>query len=186
MAYFESMKCESKYPEGAFFYHCPACGEEIVRFPQERKNPFVKKVTALLGRTGVWAMMAYDPREMIYGRKYSTITDILLGGDGALAINLATLLNAAIIPNNPEKIRMIRIRDVLNPRALADDIYYDVFGLDDWAFYNANGEHCKEHPITFKDGRRILFDDRYVVIMEDHQDGGEIVLTIFAIPPKED
>ena len=163
--------------------YCPSCSNFTDFIGKGNPHQFVDEVHDIL--KGREQMMVYDPVYTAWGNDpYASITEVLFGGNGVLGLHLAALLQAAI--PDPTVVRKIIIRDVICPKMLGDDIYYEripILGCTGWAFF-VNGIHINDAPITYKDYRRLIYDERYVVMVED-PGADEIIISILKLPPVE-
>lgn len=169
MAYFEN--------EG----FCPSCSS-FTDYPADKRNQFIGAIISILNRRQI--LMVYELGRKSWFCQYPSIVDAMLGGDGVLGIQLATMLQNATPDfqfHANKGIRKIRLVDCLCPADLGKDVYYDQYGRDcNWSFY-VDGKVVFDEPVHRVGNRTIIHDDRYAIVVCDIPDG-DIEVRLLAIP----
>ena len=156
---------------------CPSCSS-FDGYPAEQRNNFVNTIFGILnGRQG---LMVYAPNRKSWFDEHPSIVDAMLGGDGTLGIQIATIL-ACTIPSfgikSPDIPRKILIVDCLCPTDLGADVFYDPTRGDEqnWSFF-VDGKASFDNPVRQIGERIIIHDSRYAVVLDAITDGVEIRL----------
>ena len=175
MAYFEN--------EG----FCPSCSS-FDYYPTEQRNNFVNTIFGILnGRQG---LMVYAPNRKSWFDEHPSIVDAMLGGDGSLGIQIATIL-ACAIPGfklnapNKDTIRKISLIDCLCPTDLGEDVFYDPSrgSAQNWQFF-VDGRASLDNPVHQIGNRTIIHDTRYAVVLDDAKDGA-FEIRLLRIPTRK-
>lgn len=150
---------------------CPADLFFYFHLHHQEVSENIKKVDDILGdRKGY---MVYGPDHDDRFR-YTSIVECLFGS--AVGISVANYL-ADLIPVcvYGETGKKIRIHDIINPKTIADDVYWINELKNVWTF-TINGEIDTNHPVTKKDSRKLFFDKDWFVLIDNQETAVEIYL----------
>lgn len=144
-------------PTSSFF------GKEVFAHPEH------ERIRTILGDRIYYMVYDNQSRRFCFT---TSITDAFFGdANSLLGIQTANYLQA-ITPecSFPGSGRKILIRDVLNPEQIDKDIRFDFLTTPDifnrsvvWEFENKGNIKC------IKGNRRIFYDDRYLIVIQNNQ-----------------
>ena len=166
---------------------CP-CNDFIQFFIDEglEMTPVRLKTLDILGKRD--AYMVYEDNK--YAWRVSgvcSIVEAMLGGDGLLGMEIACLLRG-LTPDFSERMPVEKrpkflIADHLNPHDICGGLCWSS-DAKCWHFL-VNGVANPNDPVFHLDGKTILYDDRYLVVVDEFDARSEqpiVYVDLFKIP----
>ena len=165
---------------------CP-CNDFTTFFMDgETMTPVRQKVLDILGKRR--AYMVYEENKYAWrATGPCSIVEAMLCGDGFLGMEIACLfrsLTPDLSEKTPvEKMPKFLIADHVNPHDICDGLCWSS-DAQMWHFF-VNGVANPNDPVTHLDNKTILYDDRYLVVVDDSDVHGEqptVYIDLFKIP----
>ena len=149
-------------------------------------TPIKQKILEILGKRIPY--MVYAENKYAWRAKGPcSIVDAMLGGDGFLGMELACLLKTltpVVTDKMPiEKWPKFLIADHLNPHDICKDLCPSSEDKR-WSFF-VNDMAIRNDPVTYLNGKHILYDDRYLVVVDETEARNEqpvVKIQLFKMP----